>query len=113
LVDGEDWGDGVYAHTVNGKTFIKKDIPEDQRGIVSAHEGGHIMRQARYKPYIDFVMRTADQMNVGAPAYMKLISFVQDHRGIDPLNMTPREEEIFYVAIVPYCAARALISSED
>ena len=82
--------------------FIKKSIPESLRGQVSPHEGNHLMRQAHYQPYLDFLLRTPEMLNTGAEAYGVLLDAVSKHRGIgiDELDIEDidfdKKFEIFY-----------------
>ena len=75
---------------------MRETIPEENRGMIAPHEGTHIMKQAGYQPYLDFVGRMPDMLNFRSNTTDTLLSGIAARRGIDPFNATDAELTTFY-----------------
>ena len=71
-------------------------IPEEKRGMVAPHETTHAMKQLGYKPYLDFVRRTAEYFDETTVFGDKLVKFVGKHRGFDSLPTNEADRVTFF-----------------
>lgn len=93
---GLESGETVPAFSAGGQIYLRETLPEDKRGMFVPHEANHVMRQTGFAPYLDFVDRTPDMLDMGHRTTQKLLAGVGKQRGIDPLNMTEAERVILY-----------------
>lgn len=52
------------AFSKDGEIYFRENIPEENRGMVAEHEITHVMKQVGFRPYLDFIDRTADMLNM-------------------------------------------------
>lgn len=80
------------AFSIDGQVYFKETAPERVRGMLAPHELTHVMRQRHYQPYLDFIERTPDMLNIGDVYTQKLFQSVAEHQGIalseaDPVRL--------------------------
>lgn len=75
---------------------MQETIPEEKRGMVAPHETTHAMKQLGYKPYLDFVRRTAEYFDETTVFGDKLVKFVGKHRGFDSLPTNEADRVTFF-----------------
>ena len=96
IVRSENWTHSQPAYTKNGEVYMREDIPEAYRGMIAPHEGTHIMRQTSFQPYLDFVDRTPEMMNVHSDGFAVLLQSIAENRGIDPLDLSGQDIQKLY-----------------
>lgn len=101
------------AYSVGGKVYVREDFPADKEAELVPHEGTHIMRQKKFKPYMDLLERTADSMNLFSDAAQRLIAAAAKHRGIDVFGMTEDEYDILYDEVNAYVSAAVMSGKES
>ena len=57
-------GSKTPAFSKDGEIYFRENIPEENRGMVAEHEITHVMKQVGFRPYLDFIDRTADMLNM-------------------------------------------------
>lgn len=77
------------AFSVDGQIYFRETIPEQSRGMLAPHELTHVMRQLNYQPYLDFVQRTPDMLNISDVYTQRLFQSVASHQGIDLADTDP------------------------
>ena len=95
IPDGK-WDRKSPAFTRGGKVYMQETIPEEKRGMVAPHETTHAMKQLGYKPYLDFVRRTAEYFDETTEFGDKLVKFVGKHRGFDSLPTNEADRVTFF-----------------
>ena len=95
IPDGK-WDRKSPAFTRGGKVYMQETIPEEKRGMVAPHETTHAMKQLGYKPYLDFVRRTAEYFDETTVFGDKLVKFVGKHRGFDSLPTNEADRVTFF-----------------
>lgn len=80
------------AFSSGGQIFFRETLPEQNRGMITPHEVTHVMKQVGYKPYLDFVERTPEMLNMSDPVTRILLDHVAKHRrttieNADPLRL--------------------------
>ena len=75
---------------------MQETIPEEKRGMVAPHETTHAMKQLGYKPYLDFIRRTAEYFDETTVFGDKLVKFVGKHRGFDSLPTNEADRVTFF-----------------
>lgn len=68
------------AVTSEGQIYFRQTIPEKKRGMIAPHELTHAMRQADYAPYLEFVEKTPDMLNLNDPMTKLLLDYVAKHQ---------------------------------
>ena len=71
----------------SGVVYARENIDEVFRGVVAPHELTHVMKQIGYQPYLDFLDRTADMLNLGGEDAQNLLQYVAKHARIDLFSM--------------------------
>lgn len=77
---------------MSASSLASSDAPESVRGMIAPHERNHVMRRVGYQPYLDFVKRVPDLLNVGTRGYIQLLNFVSEHRGIGVDELDPESQ---------------------
>ena len=80
------------AFSSGGQIFFRETLPEQNRGMITPHEVTHVMKQVGYKPYLDFVERTPEMLNMSDPVTRVLLDHIAKHRrttieNADPLRL--------------------------
>ena len=95
IPDGK-WDRKAPAFTRGGKVYMQETIPEEKRGMVAPHETTHAMKQLGYKPYLDFIRRTAEYFDETTVFGDKLVRFIGKHRGFDGLPTNEADRVTFF-----------------
>ncbi len=70
------------AFSIGGQIYVVENAPERNRGMLAPHEITHIMKQTGFQPYLDFVKRTPDAINMSNPAAQIILERTAKHRDI-------------------------------
>ncbi len=87
VVKKSEWHKEAPAFSRDGKVYMREDISEEDRGMIAPHEAAHVMRQLEYKPYLDFVERTPEMLNLSSDITRKLIDQIAKHRNADAFDL--------------------------
>lgn len=68
------------AFSSGGQVFFRETLPEQNRGMITPHEVTHVMKQVGYKPYLDFVERTPEMLNMSDPVTRVLLDHIAKHQ---------------------------------
>ena len=96
IIPESEWSRQDSAYTRNAEVYMRETIPEENRGMIAPHEGTHVMKQAGYQPYLDFVETVPSMLDLGSEEARVLLSKISARRGIDPFNATEAELTTFY-----------------
>lgn len=77
------------AFAAGGQIYFRETLPEENRGMFAPHEITHVMRQTGYKPYLEFVERTPEMLNMSDPLTRQLLDHTAKHQGVDGTNADP------------------------
>lgn len=77
------------AFSSGGQIFFRETLPEQNRGMITPHEVTHVMKQVGYKPYLDFVERTPEMLNMSDPVTRILLDHVAKHQRTTMENADP------------------------
>lgn len=96
VVDDAAWSKNkgnAPAFSAGGQIYFRETMPEQNRGMYATHEITHVMKQVGYTPYLDFVSKTPDMLDMSTLEARILLEHTAKHRGIDPLNTSLSETE--------------------
>lgn len=96
VVDDAAWAKNkgnAPAFSAGGQIYFRETMPEQNRGMYATHEITHVMKQVGYTPYLDFVSKTPDMLDMSTLEARILLEHTAKHRGIDPLNTSLSETE--------------------
>ena len=96
VVDDAAWAKNkgnAPAFSSGGQIYFRETMPEQNRGMYATHEITHVMKQVGYTPYLDFVSKTPDMLDMSTLEARILLEHTAKHRGIDPLNTSLSETE--------------------
>ncbi|MET0016478.1 LPD38 domain-containing protein [Oscillibacter sp.] len=96
MISDAAWDRKEPAFTQNGTVYVRETVPEELRGMIGPHEVTHVMKQSGYSPYINFVGKTPDKLNLHSDEAQALLNAAARHRGIDPVNMTDADRVKLY-----------------
>ena len=83
IVKASAWVRKNPAHTHNGIVYISDGIDANTLATAVPHEMTHVMKQNSFQPYLDFINKTPDLLNIQTDNWAKLMKTVSNHRGID------------------------------
>ena len=86
VVKKSAWDRDVQAFANNGIIYMREDLDEKYRGAVVPHEATHIMKHLKYQPYLDFIERTPDMLNMSSEAAQAIMKAPAKHYKIDLLE---------------------------
>lgn len=81
------------AFSADGQIFFRETMPEENRGMFATHEITHVMKQMGYTPYLDFVNKTPDMLDMSTLEARILLEHSAKHRGIDLLDTALSEAD--------------------
>lgn len=81
------------AFSAGGQIYFRETMPEKNRGMYATHEITHVMKQVGYTPYLDFVSKTPDMLDMSTLEARILLEHTAKHRGIDPFNTSLSETD--------------------
>ena len=84
------------AFSAGGQIFLRETLPEEGRGTYVPHEVTHVMKQVGYQPYLDFIQRTPDMLNLSSVYTRELLKGIAEHRGIFTADITAEQAEKVY-----------------
>ena len=88
IVKKSAWDRDVPAFSNAGRIYIREGIEENYRKKIIPHEATHVMKQLSYKPYLDFVEKTPDMIDIYSESAQYLIDHVLERGKIDLLDMS-------------------------
>ncbi len=68
------------AFAFDGQIYFREKLPESKRGMFASHELTHVMRQMGFQPYLDFIERTPDMLNMSSAVAQVILDTVAKHR---------------------------------
>lgn len=84
------------AFSAGGQIYLRETMPEEYVDTFVPHEATHVMKQAGYQPYLEFLSRTPDMVDRSMMSMQRLLSGVAKHRDIDLFNLKADEITILY-----------------
>ena len=81
------------AFSAGGQIFFRETMPEKNRGMFATHEITHVMKQMGYAPYLDFVAKTPDMLDMSTLEARILLEHSAKHRGVDLLDTALSEAD--------------------
>ena len=87
IIKASSWTRQAPAHAHNGVVYISQSIDADTLATAVPHETTHVMKQRRFTPYLEFIEKTPDFLNMQTENWGKLMKAVSEHRGIDLLEL--------------------------
>lgn len=79
--------------SISGQNYFRETMPEKNRGMYATHEITHVMKQVGYTPYLDFVSKTPDMLDMSTLEARILLEHTARHRGIDPFSTSLSESD--------------------
>lgn len=73
--------------SVSGQIYLKENIPEQKRGMVTIHEATHIMKQTGFRPYLDFTQRVPEMLDMSSLEANIILASPAKHRNVDVLGV--------------------------
>lgn len=89
------WDRNVQAFARDGRIYMREDIDEIHRGTIVAHEATHVMKHLQYQPYLDFIVRTPEMLDMASKNSQDFISHSAEHCGVDITADETQLERIF------------------
>lgn len=69
------------AFSVRGQIYFRESLPERNRGMIAPHELTHVMRQIRFQPYLYFLEKTPQLLNMSDQYTQVALELVSRHQG--------------------------------
>ena len=104
VIRDADWdAAGLKHHSlVHGDSvYMRETIPAESAGMIAPHEGTHLMKRKKYAPYLDFIERTPEMLNMGSKRAQELMAAAAKHRDMDffdlPTDDAKREKALITI----------------
>ncbi|MBR2483485.1 MAG: hypothetical protein IKB53_01935, partial [Oscillospiraceae bacterium] len=101
------------AYSRNGEIYINENVPPDQVDMLIPHESTHVMRQLKFAPYVEFLGRTPEMLNIFTEDGRKIFEQAAKHRNIDPFDMTYEQANILYDEINATVCGVAILNADS
>jgi N12 class adenine-specific DNA methylase len=96
VIKAAAWQRDALATTHGGKVYVSESIEAEDLTTLVPHEGTHIMKQRGFQPYMEFIERTPDNLNIQADETEDLYNEVAGHRKFDIFDMTEEQRTDFF-----------------
>lgn len=96
VVKKSAWDRDVPAFSRSGKVYIREGLDEKHRGMIVPHEATHVMKQLQFQPYLDFIARVPDMLNMNAKHAQDIMNTAATHRKIDLFDMNDTQQTTLY-----------------
>ena len=83
IVKASSWTRENPAYTYKGIVYISEQINADTLSTAVPHETTHVMKQRGFKPYLEFIEKTPDTLNMQNDTARELITLAAEHRDVD------------------------------
>ena len=82
------WTKKEQAFSNSGRVYFREGMDEVFRGVAAAHEATHVMnmKQLHFRPYLDFLERTPDMLDLTTSAAADLLGQIEEGREADMIN---------------------------
>ena len=87
MVKNSVWSIKHDACIEDGIIYFREGIAPETLSMLVEHEATHAMKRANFSPYMNFLARMPDILNIGTKAYNLLMDKVAEHRKIDVGNI--------------------------
>ena len=92
----ETSGKSYPIYTKNGQIYMRESLNEDEANSYIAHEGTHIMKQSGYAPYVEFMNKTPEKLNMSSKLTQQVVDIIAKRRGIDISEMSENDVKKLY-----------------
>jgi hypothetical protein len=96
VIKDSSWTKSSPAYSRNGVVYIREGIDLGTLSTAIPHEATHVMKQENFQPYVDFISRTPDALNLRSTTVERLLGAIAKHKNIDPFNATSQQLFSFY-----------------
>lgn len=96
VVKPQYWNKKSPAWSHEGVVYFKEGLPEKFKGALAEHEAVHVMRHLEYTPYIEFIEKTPQNMDISSADALEIIQQMAEEYNIDIMNATGEEIETVY-----------------
>ena len=88
VVKKSAWTKKEQAFSNSGRVYFREGMDEVFRGLAADHEVIHVMnmKQLQFGPYLDFLDRTPDMLDLTTPAAADLLEQIEEGREADMIN---------------------------
>ncbi|MBR3963882.1 MAG: hypothetical protein IKJ80_00555 [Clostridia bacterium] len=91
VVKKEAWRRDAPAAIYEGEVYVSESIDEDTLLTLVPHEATHAMKQLGFRPYIDFIINTPDNLNLDGVDAKILLQDVAKHKKLDLLDIDEKQ----------------------
>ena len=97
IVKASEWriAESPAVTTPDGAVLVSEGVDSDDLNALPTHEATHAMHRKDFKPYLEFVERTSDMMNMSSKEAMRLMQMILDHVGytLDDITIDDADSE--------------------
>ena len=83
IVKASEWiiAESPAVTTPDGAVLISEGVDSDDLNAIPTHEATHAMKSKGFKPYLEFIERTPDMLNMSSKEAMRLMQMILEHVG--------------------------------
>lgn len=96
IVKSSSWTRESPAYAYKGNVYISEQINEATLSTAVPHEATHVMKQRGFKPYLEFIEKTPDLLDMQNEAAREIIMLVAEHRDLDVFSLDDTQLEKLY-----------------
>ena len=100
IENAETWTHGndfAYTDHNDGSVHIRDDVPAKRFTEVLEHELNHVLKRKGYQPYLDFMARVDQTVDIFSDAGNRLLAKVGEYRHIN-LNTRINNDDIIIIS---------------
>ena len=83
VVKASSWTKANPAFARKGNIYISEQINEATLATAVPHEATHVMQQRGFQPYLEFIEKTPDLLNMQSDEAFKLLDIISGHSKVD------------------------------
>jgi len=96
IVKSSSWTRESAAYAYKGNVYISEQINEATLSTAVPHEATHVMKQRGFKPYLEFIEKTPDLLDMQNEAAREIIMLAAEHRGLDVFSLDDTQLKKLY-----------------
>ncbi|MBQ6846331.1 MAG: hypothetical protein IJO61_04295, partial [Oscillospiraceae bacterium] len=99
VISDEAWqkiGKKAPAYTRNGQIYLRENLSQTEKAGLIPHEASHVMKQKNYTPYVEFVNKLPEKVNLSSEHTQKVFAQVAEHLKFSGIDLSSKQETDFW-----------------
>ncbi len=84
------------AYSRNGQIYLRENLSQTEKAGLIPHEASHVMKQKNYTPYVEFVSKLPEKVNMSSEHTQRIFAQVAEHRKLSGIDLSSKQEADFW-----------------